>query len=56
MKSEKPRRKGQSAAEFQPMPGRIYYTAGKRTEHQRMKARMTEEDADSSKVENALEL
>uniref|UniRef100_UPI004056479D hypothetical protein n=1 Tax=Candidatus Electronema sp. TaxID=2698783 RepID=UPI004056479D len=56
MKSEKPRRKGQSAGEFQEMPGRIYYTAGKRTDHQRMKARAREEDAISGKVEDAFEL
>ncbi|MGR0480894.1 MAG: hypothetical protein ACTFAK_14590 [Candidatus Electronema sp. VV] len=56
MKSEKPRRKGQSAAGFQQMPGRIYYAAGKRTDHQRMKTRVREEDVDSGKVEDALEL
>lgn len=56
MKSEKPRRKGRSAGEFQQVPGRIYYTAGKRTDHQRMKIKVREEDAVSGKVEDALEL
>ncbi|WP_417909604.1 hypothetical protein [Candidatus Electronema sp. PJ] len=56
MKSEKPRRKGQSAGEFQQVPGRICYTAGKRTDHQRMKARVREEDTVSGKAEDALEL
>uniref|UniRef100_UPI0040572E61 hypothetical protein n=1 Tax=Candidatus Electronema sp. TaxID=2698783 RepID=UPI0040572E61 len=56
MKSEKPRRKGQNTVEFQQMPGRIYYTAGKRSDHQKMKTRTREEDAACGKVEDALEL
>jgi len=56
MKSEKPRRKGPSAGEFQQVPSKICYTAGKRTDHQRIKARAREEDAVGSKVEDSLGL
>ncbi|CAK8713807.1 MAG: hypothetical protein CDV28_16412 [Candidatus Electronema aureum] len=53
MKSEKPRRKGQGVVEFRQILGGIYYTAGKRTDHQKMKREEREEDAVSGKVEEA---
>jgi len=52
MKSEKPRRKGQGAEEFQQMPSGIHYAVGKRTVHQRTK-REEREDAADSKIEDA---
>jgi hypothetical protein len=51
VKCEKPRRKGQSVGEFRQILGGIYYTAGKRTDHQKMKREEREEDAVSGKVE-----
>ncbi|MCW5199214.1 hypothetical protein VU05_00500 [Desulfobulbus sp. F1] len=52
MKSEKPRRKGQSVVKFHQMIGGIYYTAGKRTDRQKMKTEEREEDAAASKIED----
>jgi uncharacterized protein YjbJ (UPF0337 family) len=52
MKSEKPGRKGQKAGECQQTRGRIHYTAGKRTDRQKMKTEEREEDAAASKIED----
>ena len=52
MKSEKPRRKGQTTGDFQQVPARICYTVGMYADRKKkMKAEEREDDAADSGLE-----